>query len=942
MDNKKYSIYKKIIFKKELIAYFIFINLILPISSNLANELKDSFITLKINKKGNIQILYSINLNDGAPFPNEIYINEQKVNQISSNYNLNEETNIVKLVWNNKINTTKCMFIYCYDINEIDLSKFDASQVTNMDGMLAYCSSLTSLNISNFDISKVTNMEGMFSHCISLTSLNLSNLKTSNVNKMYGMFYNCSSLISLNLSNFDTSNVENMEAMFSFCSSLTSLNLKDFDISKVNNMHRMFEGSLKLEYLNFKKAKITNGANTDNIFPNFQNNFVICSSDEGWKNILKEYNEFIYCIDNMNNNYEYKCYKKTSNNLNNKNICQYCGLNYYVIYNDSNAGIYSNCYQSTPEGYYFDHINSIYKLCYQSCKKCDLSGNEVSHNCIECKENYIYKLNISIYINCYIKCPENYKKLIIDKNECIDECNKDPFFKYEYNNICYKECPNNTFNESFHCKIGLSELLKEKIKYLINHYKNISDYNEFEIEEEIKDEKKDFRITLTTTKIQKINENKNISTINFGKCEFKLKDEYNITYNESLYILKIDAKEQGMKIPKIEYEVYYPLYENEELTKLNLTLCTNLKATLFIPVSLNDDLNKHDPNSQYYNNICSKAISEKATDLTLKERKNIFVNNNMTLCEEGCNLIHYNYSNKKSKCSCNIKIKLPLIEEIQIDKNQLYKSFTDISNIANIKLLKCYKEVLNKKNLTKNYGFYILISIIIIYFISLILFYSKYYIKIKNEINLIVKSEKISLSLKKNSNKAIGQKKSYQMSKVTNRKIKINNDSIKKVKKISTNKNKTKTKASFPPIKLKQRYHKNLIEHKKTKSNKSVSKFIMNTKNENKTNNNKIYKENLNYNDLELNSLKYEKALIHDKRAYVQYYISLLKANNLLIFSFYCGNKDYNSQIIKIFSFFFFFAVNLTTNALFFNDKYIKMKEILILFISYLKYYILL
>ena len=86
MDNKKYSIYKKIIFKKELIAYFIFINLILPISSNLANELKDSFITLKINKKGNIQILYSINLNDGAPFPNEIYINEQKVNQISSNY----------------------------------------------------------------------------------------------------------------------------------------------------------------------------------------------------------------------------------------------------------------------------------------------------------------------------------------------------------------------------------------------------------------------------------------------------------------------------------------------------------------------------------------------------------------------------------------------------------------------------------------------------------------------------------------------------------------------------------------------------------------------------------------------------------------------------------------------------------------------------------------
>ena len=74
------------------------------------------------------------------------------------------------------------------------------------------------------------------------------------------------------------------------------------------------------------------------------------------------------------------------------------------------------------------------------------------------------------------------------------------------------------------------------------------------------------------------------------------------------------------------------------------------------------------------------------------------------------------------------------------------------------------------------------------------------------------------------------------------------------------------------------------------------------------------------FTDNELNSLSYEEALIYDNRTYFQYYISLLKENHLLIFSFYINNQDYNSQIIKMFLFFFFFAVNFAINALFFND----------------------
>ena len=80
--------------------------------------------------------------------------------------------------------------------------------------------------------------------------------------------------------------------------------------------------------------------------------------------------------------------------------------------------------------------------------------------------------------------------------------------------------------------------------------------------------------------------------------------------------------------------------------------------------------------------------------------------------------------------------------------------------------------------------------------------------------------------------------------------------------------------------------------------------------------NNEIMK----YNDNELNLLSYKDALIYDNRTYFQYYLSLVKAKHLLVFSFYNTN-DYNSRIIKINLFLFTFAVNYTINALFFNDS---------------------
>ena len=73
-------------------------------------------------------------------------------------------------------------------------------------------------------------------------------------------------------------------------------------------------------------------------------------------------------------------------------------------------------------------------------------------------------------------------------------------------------------------------------------------------------------------------------------------------------------------------------------------------------------------------------------------------------------------------------------------------------------------------------------------------------------------------------------------------------------------------------------------------------------------------------NDYELNSLDYKDAIELDKRTYLQYYWSLIKTKQLIVFTFYF-NKDYNSYIIKIELFLFAFALYLTVSALFFTDN---------------------
>ena len=90
-----------------------------------------------------------------------------------------------------------------------------------MNAMFQQCNELEYLDLSNFDTSNVKEMRLMFNECHKLKEIKGINiLNTENVTNMMGMFLECKVLEYLDLSNFDTSNVKYMNCMFNECHKL--------------------------------------------------------------------------------------------------------------------------------------------------------------------------------------------------------------------------------------------------------------------------------------------------------------------------------------------------------------------------------------------------------------------------------------------------------------------------------------------------------------------------------------------------------------------------------------------------------------------------------------------------------------------------------------------------------------------------------------------------
>ena len=80
----------------------------------------------------------------------------------------------------------RAMFCNCSSLTNLDVSKFDTSNVTNMGNMFDSCSKLKTIYASNkFDTSKVSKYSYMFSNCTSLVGGNGTTYSSSYTDKTY-------------------------------------------------------------------------------------------------------------------------------------------------------------------------------------------------------------------------------------------------------------------------------------------------------------------------------------------------------------------------------------------------------------------------------------------------------------------------------------------------------------------------------------------------------------------------------------------------------------------------------------------------------------------------------------------------------------------------------------------------------------------------------------
>ena len=864
-----------------------------------------------------------------------------------------------------EVNSMEWMFGGCTSLISLNINNLNTTKVTYIHCMFFGCSSLVELNLSNFDTNNAGMMEYFFSDCVNLEYINIEKFSETNLhttpnqwypNGWYNIFHNVPDdlVICLNENNINILNELNQ----SVC----------YHIDCEHNW-RLKRSSEIIEYIDHVKTCInTYGITKEESFQNcvnFYKNDILCKCKNEqclFCPTVDKYKGLCYIC-----NFGY--YPKNNDTLNKGDYinCYKDPIGFYLDIEEYNyKKCYKTCEKCDAKGDENNH-NCITCDPYYPIKiKFDKSNNY--SNCYEkCEYNY-YIDNYNNYI-CTgdDSCPDEFSKHIPAKNKCVKNCDDDDIYIYEYQNICTDEireseycdkdrpyehtkllkCVNET-ECSFSDLLNKICILKYKEDSNTVNTKKENDENIIQDKEKLKQEEiklndnllnkaeegftsenydtsnldngtdaiietEKMKIVFTTSKNQKNNTNNNMTTLDLGECEVLLREFYNISEEEQIYMKKIEVKQEGVNIPKIEFDVYSKL-NGENLIKLNKSICSQTKVSIFTPTSQDIDINKLNSSSDYYNDPCYVPSSDDGLDISLSDRKNEF--SDYAVCQDDCELSEYDKSLHKAKCDCKVTETSLSFGDMTIDKEKLFSNFKDFKNIANVNLLVCYQTLFSKKGLIHNIGFYIVVPILIFHLICIIIFYCYSKNKLEEKINKIIKIKKElehKIKIKKtNSNKlfnhksksiAIEQNKNNNIKKL----LKINNKQKRKSNKNNqirfkkgmafNNKNNNKNNNYFNN--LDNSLNK---QNKKNKQTKTIKKLI-----------------NIEYNPDELNELDYRKAIKYDKRNYCQYYISLLKIKHPILFSFFY-NEDYNSKIIKINLFFVSFTIYYTVNALFYND----------------------
>ena len=770
-------------------------------------------ITIKIQGSGEQFIMSE----DTGLYPHEIYLNSEPTNLQNGTIkkiNIPEGTanNTVKLKFNWSIGSLFKIFSGLTNLVEADFTKFDSSTVTNMQSMFYGSKFIKSVNLSNLNTSSVTLMDHMFYNCSSLIWVDLSNFDTKNVQNMASMFYNCYELSSLDLSTFNTLLVDNMDNMFYHCTSLTSLDLSNFYTPLLTSMNYIFESCISLTFLDVSNFNIENVTSMNMSFfdleklesldlSNFSGNKVTNMELLFFKCYKLKYLNLKNFKTNFANNMESMfahCSSLTSLDVSSFDTSLVTSMK-SMFYNCTKllrlnlSNFASSSLTNAEEMFQFS--GSIEYINFPEYNELSMTSSNnilygVRENIIVCVKNsnsisYLTSMINSkacARIDCSDNWKDNQKKIIAENGTCVDDCLS---FNYEFYGVCYTTCPkdedicqpksteiiattninnnnviettiinNNSSENNDQIKIiyvpgdNNVEIYQEIVKNVISNYDT---QNVLLIEAK---DNYSYHITTTDNEKDSLNDKNTthrLSKIDLGECENLLKNHYHIEKTESLIIMKYEKITSISSERSLQYEVYEP----NNRTKLNLSICDNTTIDLYVPIVLSEKLenlyndmkdqgydlfNIDDP---FYQDICTPYKSPNGTDVSLSDRVNYYYNNGETLCQSNCKFSNYSMETQLLKCECDVSNSEIDSKEIKkFTPKSIYESFYETLKFSNYKVLKCHNLAFSIKSLTSNKGGIIAIVYFGLFLISLIFYYVKGLKQLQNDFELNITKDK--------------------------------------------------------------------------------------------------------------------------------------------------------------------------------------------------------
>ena len=663
--------------------------------------------------------------------------------------------------------------------------------------------------------------------------------------------------------------------------------------------------------------------------------------------------------------------------------CQQCAEGYYFKYGTNNC--YSN--ETIEKGYYLDKKGNViyWKECYEKCETCDKLGNATNMNCLSYKNNLdevqvLNSLDSELEANSnYIeKCKNN--SYLAQNGDCVSDCPNNTY-KFEQNKTCLEYCPSNYEINQEHneCKEKIEQITQSELKsQIINNISSL--INTVNSSKMINGS--DFIALIMPSDMNPKEQLKNgISAIDLGNCTDVLKDYYNISKDENIYVLNIESKRDD--IEKSE-DNSFNLGKNVQLEAfdkygkhLNLSICeNNIQIMSYIgdikeldiqsALSLGrKGIDVFNPNDDYFNDICKVIDNDDGKDLIIKDRR-ADIYQNATFCQKGCSYSGVNYELLTADCICDSSLLQDNYNNNNdtkkgvnnAEENINFKTLTKsiIANLfnCNLEVFRCYNLVFNLKNLYDNIGFYCMSAMFIFQIIFLFIFLVKRLNPLKSFM-LIFKNynPKLSNNYPPKKNKKIINDNPYKSNKNENGKSKIihnikykkenNNNShsindlikMKKGKKIIFAKKYSKIINIQNPIininnqdkKDKKVKTKNFSKDKNSKANKKI-KYLFNMETINEKNKN-INKSKANKNSIifksddDLQELNYENAIKYDKRTYLRIYWAFLIDKQIILSTFFTKNY-FSLFIIKLSFLVCTFQISFFLNAFFYTDEYIS------------------